>query len=224
MNGWEKIIHPELQKDYMKNLSAFLREERKTKKIFPLSEDVFNAFKKCPLDKLKCVWIGMDPYPGECAYGPIADGLAFSTRDVRTPTSLRHIHKAIEESVYKGFTLTLDNDLTYLAEQGVLLLNSCLTVEKNLAGSHAGRGWETFVGHIINETSKLGYPMAYIYFGKQAQSLIRHTDQLNTGYHKIIRVEHPAYASYSGRAWNHEDCFNRVNTFLQEQFNYRIEW
>ena len=224
MNGWEKIINPELQKDYMKSLSAFLRQERQTKKIYPNSEDVFNCFKKCPLDKLKVVMLGQDPYPGECAYGPVADGLCFSTRDVRTPVSLGHIHKAIEKSVYKGFTLTLDNDLTYLAQQGVLLLNSCLTVEKNAPGSHAGRGWETFVAQIIKETSNQGYPVAYIFFGKQAQGFIQYVEPLNADYHKIIRVEHPAYASYAGREWNHEDCFNRVNSFLEKNFNDRIEW
>src|SRR6478609_1960507 len=139
LGKWYNILKEELDKDYFKKLGNYIAQRRKTIEIFPTSDKVFRAFELTDPEKIKMVWINQDPYNNWSAFtdAPVSDGLAFSTNnDDRTPANLFKIQHAIEEDCYEGFRLNKDNDLQFLCKQGVLLLNSILTVEKNKSLSH----------------------------------------------------------------------------------------
>jgi uracil-DNA glycosylase len=143
-SSWKEVLQPEFEKEYFKQLTDFVRTEYKTKKIFPPGSLIFNAFDLCPYDKVKVVIIGQDPYhgPGQ------ANGLCFSVNEgVDFPPSLVNIYKEIENEFAKP--MPKSGDLSSWAKQGVLLLNAILTVQAHLAGSHQGKGWETFTDAVI---------------------------------------------------------------------------
>ncbi|MBT6808216.1 MAG: uracil-DNA glycosylase, partial [Flavobacteriales bacterium] len=146
--SWNTYLSAELEKDYMISLKNFLTGERQDYLVYPKEEEAFNSFHKTPFNKLKIVLLGQDPYHGEGQ----AHGLSFSVpKEVKTPPSLINIFKEIEND------LNIKNhgkgDLTKWAEQGVLLLNSTLTVRKNMAGSHQNKGWEQFTDKVISTIS-----------------------------------------------------------------------
>lgn len=217
--SWSNKLFQEFSKPYIYELSKFIQEERKTKTIFPAGENVFKAYELTPLNKVLCVICGLDPYINDKQ----ATGLSFSVPETeKTPPSLLKIQKAIEEDCYNGLKLNKQNDLTYLAQQGVMLLNSVLTVEKGKSGSHVGKGWEEFTGKTLEILANNGNKLVFLSFGNDAKKLTSFVDK---DYHLVIETEHPVAGAYQGRPnWNYENCFSRANKFLKENYNQEILW
>lgn len=208
-------LNEEFEKDYFKKLVSFIKSERKYKQIYPSPENLFKCFDTSYID-VKVVILGQDPY-----FNGQADGLAFSVKEnTPIPPSLRQILIAIEDSCYNGLNLNYTSNLNYLAEQGVLLLNRILTVEKGKPLSHKNIGWEIFTAKIIELLNLHPYNIIYILAGKEAQSIIPMIDHRHT----VIELEHPAYACRQNRNWKFDDCFNKANVLLVNQGRNPINW
>ena len=224
---WYELIENALMTDSFRRLGKYIAERRKLTEVYPNSEDVFKAFKLTKPETVKVIMLGQDPYNNWSAWSdrPVADGLAFSTHENdKTPVSLLKIHKAIEEDCYEGLNLSSHNDLSYLAHQGVLLLNSSLTVEKNSPLSHSNKGWKEFVTECLIKLVQLGNPLVGIAFGASARKIMEEVGIWSNKYQKFIYVEHPAKSAYEGRDWDHKGCFREVNDFLRKETNRIIEW
>lgn len=211
-DSWYELLRDEFSKEYMLLLSKKITSQRKTKTIYPKQDDVFNAYKLTPYDKVRVVIIGQDPYIHENE----ANGLSFSIKNaVKLPPSLRIIFKAIEQTIYSGLKLEQDSDLSRWASQGVFLLNRILTVEKGRPLSHKGLGWELFTAKTIDLLNRSNNKICYLLMGKEAQSV---KDYINKDKHIVFCVEHPAASAYAGREWNHENVFKAINLY------HNIEW
>lgn len=214
---WCAVMEREFDKEYMKKLSSLVKERRKVNLVYPESNDVFNAYRTTTFSDVKVVILGMDPYinPKE------AHGLAFSTMEGKSTPSLRKMAEAVERDVYNGLNLNWDNNLSRWAEQGVFLLNTILTVDAGKSLSHQGFGWEKFTRETIARLSDEKSNLVFLLWGKVAQ---QHKEVIDTSKHLILEAEHPVYASYQGRSWDNRDCFNKVNTHLQDLGYNRIIW
>lgn len=215
MSEWLLALHEEMKKDYYKKLLQFLEEEYKNHTIFPPKSKVFRAFNKTPLDRVKVVILGQDPYHeiGQ------AEGLSFSVPEgVRLPPSLRNIYKELEEDV--GFLPPLSGSLEKWAEEGILLLNTVLTVRKGEAYSHRGRGWEEFTDAVIQILNKEERPIVFILWGKPAGEKAK---MLNNPRHLILRAPHPSpFSAHTGFfGCKH---FSKTNAFLKENGLEEIDW
>ncbi len=225
LGEWYPYLKSEFEKDYFKKLAINLAKRRAVSRVYPDSDLVFKAYELTNPKSVSCVVIGQDPYPTYSAIldKPTADGLAFSaSNDDKTPISLVKLQKAIEDDCYGGFKLDFDNDLSYLAKQGVLLLNTSLTVEHGAPLSHNEYGWKQFIGatlRILNDR-----PLPIITFGQGAKELVN-TCLLNTD-NLIINVEHPAYAYRQDRELDHKNCFTLSNEFIEKHYGKlcRIKW
>lgn len=223
---WWNLIKDETEESYFKVLGSTIAQRRKVAEVYPISDKVFRAFELTDPGNVMVIWLGLDPYNHWSAWTdqPVADGLCFSTNEEdRTPPSLSKIHQAIEEDCYNGLSLDSSNDLEYLAKQGVLLLNSYLTVEKNASLSHQGIGWENFNINVLNRLFQDGLPRYVITFGTAAKNLISECKLNNT---EVINLEHPAYASRQGRNLEHKNAFSKVNKFIENNYGFkkRIKW
>ena len=213
--SWKKALEAEFDKPYFEKLTEFVRNEYSTKRIFPPASLIFNAFDQCPLDKVKVVIIGQDPYHGDGQ----AHGLCFSVNDgVAFPPSLLNIFKEIERDFNKP--MPTSGNLTRWAEQGVLLLNATLTVQAHTAGSHQGKGWETFTDAVIHELSIQRENVVFLLWGSYAQkkgSLIDPTR------HHILKSVHPSpLSAYRGFIGNNH--FSLANKYLREKGVDEIVW
>lgn len=193
----------------------------------PTMENWFRAFKACPFNKVKVVWLGLSPYFNKDNYTGlnVADGLAFSTDTKHTvPPSLFQLYKGMEWDMWKGINLNMDrtNNLEYLADQGILLLNSALTTIYGSSDSHLDI-WKPFIAFVIDtlNTLKKGDPIIYCGFGKVANILLTRVDKST---HKVFEREHPAAAAYAHRLWYHENLFSEVNDTLSKQDKEPILW
>jgi len=203
-SSWKEVLQSEFEKEYFKQLTDFVRKEYKTKKIFPPGSLIFNAFNLCPYDKVKVVIIGQDPYhgPGQ------ANGLCFSVNEgVDFPPSLVNIYKEIENEFAKP--MPKSGDLSSWAKQGVLLLNAILTVQAHLAGSHQGKGWETFTDAVIRILAEKKEHLVFLLWGSYAQQKGLYID---TNKHLVLKSPHPSpLSAYRGLSGN--DIFNwPINT------------
>lgn len=212
---WKELLAYEFEQDYYKKLMAFLMREYRAKEIYPPKEDVYNAFRLCPLSELKVIILGQDPYHGRGE----AHGLAFSVREgVPLPPSLKNIFKEIGDN-YRG-TTHKNGDLSYLAEQGVLLLNACLTVEKDRPLSHRNQGWEIFTDAVIARIADLDRPLVFMLWGNYAKakaSFIYKKD------HLVLRAAHPSPLSAT-RGFFGCEHFLLANEFLREKGLSEIRW
>lgn len=215
--SWEKFLEKEFSKDYFKALSSFIASERKENpnSIFPDENKVFEALKNCRLEKVKVVIIGQDPYPTKGH----ANGLCFSvTKEVTPlPKSLKNIFKELYSDV--GVQKS-DGDLLSWAKQGVLLLNTVLTVRESEAGSHANRGWEIFTDAIIVELMKERKNIVFILWGAKAQ---KKGSQVDERTHFIIKSPHPSPLS-SYRGFFGSRPFSQVNDYLLSIGESTIDW
>ncbi|MBK9324172.1 MAG: uracil-DNA glycosylase [Bdellovibrionaceae bacterium] len=213
---WLTKLEPEFEKIYMKNLKAFLQrqiEEKKT--IYPKGDEYFLALNLTPLDKVKVVILGQDPYhgPGQ------AHGLSFSVRSgVRLPPSLRNIFKELSADL--GTSMQSNGDLTYWAKQGVLLLNAVLTVEDGKAAAHQGQGWEVFTDKIVETLNKNRKNIVYILWGSSAQ---KKGAFINRAENLVIESPHPSPLS-SHRGFFGSKPFSRCNEYLRQQGLGEIDW
>lgn len=214
-SGWKKELSTEFNSQYMKELDAFLTAERsKEKTIFPNEKDIFNAFNHTPLDKVKVVIIGQDPYHGPNQ----AHGMCFSVKKgVKIPPSLRNIYKELNNdlSIEPAEHGLLEN----WANQGVLLLNTVLTVEKGKAGSHQKKGWEKFtdkVIEILNEQENL----VFLLWGSPAQKKAKNVDENR---HLVLKSVHPSPLS-AHRGFFGQHHFSKCNDYLKSVGKKPIDW
>ena len=215
-NDWLDCIQSEFKKPYYKELYQFVRNEYDTHVIYPPSDDIFNAFHLTPLSKVKVLILGQDPYHGAHQ----AHGLCFSVLpdQPELPPSLQNIYKALQDDL--GCEIPNNGYLKKWAEQGVLMLNTVLTVRAHQAGSHQGKGWEQFTDAIIQAVNAQDRPVVYLLWGKPAQSKI---PMLTNPKHLILKAPHPsplsAYRGFFG-------CrhFSQTNAFLKENGVEPIDW
>jgi uracil-DNA glycosylase len=215
--GWQGILEKELEKDYMQSLRNFLKQEKESGQlVFPKSTDVFNAFKHTPLERVKVVLLGQDPYhgPGQ------AHGLSFSVqKGVAIPPSLRNMYKELANDI-PGFKIPAHGDLTAWADQGVLLLNATLTVRAHQAGSHQGKGWETFTNHVISALSAEKQGLVFLLWGKFAQNKAQLIDGTK---HNLLKAAHPSpLSAHNGFLGCRH--FSKTNDILQAQGQTPIDW
>ncbi|WP_198305972.1 uracil-DNA glycosylase [Arcobacter vandammei] len=216
MNSWEEVINQEKQKDYYKNLKEQIDKKYETTIVFPAKENIFKAFSLTKLENLKVVILGQDPYHG---FGQ-AQGLAFSTpANIKNPPSMQNILKEINEDLQKP-SLCLNGDLTPWATQGVLLLNSVLTVEEAKAASHQNLGWEVFTDNIIKYISQNKKDIVFLLWGSPA---IKKSSLIDKQNHHILTAVHPsplsAYRGFFG-------CkhFSKTNDILKSLNKEPIIW
>lgn len=214
-NDWLPAIGEEFKKPYYAKLYQFVKEEYNTTKIFPPAEDIFNALHLTPLSQVKVLILGQDPYHNDGQ----AHGLCFSVKPgVEIPPSLVNIYKELQNDI--GCTIPNHGYLTKWAEQGILMLNTVLTVRAHQANSHQGKGWEQFTDAIICAVNEQDRPVVYLLWGKPAQSKI---PMLTNPKHLILKAPHPsplsAYRGFFG-------CkhFSQTNEFLKEKGLEPIDW
>ena len=213
--SWKNALQSEFDKDYFEKLTDFVRNEYKTKLTFPPSALIFNAFDQCPFDKVKVVIIGQDPYHGDGQ----AHGLCFSVDDgVTFPPSLLNIFKEIERDL--GIAKPTSGNLIRWAQQGVLLLNATLTVQAHAAGSHQGRGWETFTDAAIHKLASEKEGLVFMLWGSYAQ---KKGDFIDTNKHLVLKSVHPSpLSAYRGFIGNNH--FSLANKYMKEKGLEEIQW
>lgn len=213
--SWKKTLQPEFEKPYFKDLTTFVKEEYATQTIFPPANLIFNAFDQCPLDQVKVVIIGQDPYHDDNQ----AHGLCFSVNDgIKIPPSLRNIFK--EQAQDLDLPIPESGNLERWAKQGVLLLNATLTVRAHQAASHQRKGWEKFTDAVIQQVSEECNDVVFLLWGNYAQ---RKGEVINEEKHLILKSVHPSPLSASrGFYGNHH--FSKTNTFLVRKGKEKIEW
>ena len=211
---WDLVLKDELEKDYFKKLGIFVKNEYKNKTIYPAYNNIFKALRLTDYDKVKVVILGQDPYHGVNE----AHGLSFSVLEgVRRPPSLDNILKEL----YSDLGIKRENNnLTDWALQGVLLLNSVLTVEKDKAFSHSNKGWEIFTDTIIERLNERNSPVIFVLWGNAAGSKKALIDQNK---HYIIESAHPSPLSAS-RGFFGSKPFSRINKILRDNNEKEIEW
>ncbi|MBU5472448.1 MAG: uracil-DNA glycosylase [Clostridiales bacterium] len=214
-NDWLQAVGGEFKKPYYAQLYKFIKEEYNTKVIYPPADDIFNALHLTPLSKVKVLILGQDPYHNEGQ----AHGLCFSVKpEVDIPPSLENIYKELKDDL--GCKIPNNGYLVKWAEQGVLMLNTVLTVRAHQANSHQGRGWEQFTDAIINAVNAQDRPIVYMLWGRPAQSKI---PMLTNPKHLILKAPHPsplsAYRGFFG-------CkhFSQANAFLEKNGIEPIDW
>lgn len=213
-NSWDNILKDEFKKKYFRNLVKFLNNENKTKTIFPKSEDLFKALKLTDYKDVNVVILGQDPYHGEKE----ANGLCFSVNHgVQSPPSLQNIFKELKSDL--GIVRT-NTDLTDWAEQGILLLNTVLTVEKDKAFSHRDKGWEIFTDKIIEKLNEREDPIVFVLWGNAARSK---KSLLTNKKHMIVESAHPSPLSYS-RGFKDSKPFSKINNMLKSVNKKEINW
>ncbi len=214
--SWKAALREEFAKPYMRELRAFLRAEKAGgKEIYPPGPLIFNALDATPLEAVKVVIIGQDPYhgPGQ------AHGLCFSVQPgVPVPPSLLNIYKELKRDL--NLDIPAHGCLQAWAEQGVLLLNTALTVERGVAGSHAGKGWQHFTDKVIETVSQRCPHLVFLLWGKHAQSKAPLIDPTR---HLILRSVHPSPLS-AHRGFIGNGHFSRTNKFLEQYGLTPIDW
>ena len=214
-NDWDKILEPEFEKQYYLQLRRKLTEEYRTQKIFPSMYDIFNALRYSSYESTKAVILGQDPYHNDGQ----AHGLSFSVqKGTDIPPSLKNIYKELHSDL--GIVIPGHGDLSSWAKQGVLLLNSILTVRAHKAASHKNIGWETFTDSIISLLNEREDPAVFVLWGAFAQSKSRF---ITNPAHLIISSPHPSPLSAS-RGFFGSRPFSRTNTFLQSCGRSPIDW
>lgn len=214
-SSWDKLLESEYEKDYIKSLYNFITNEYNLKIIYPKKNDIFKALKLTSYENTKVVLIGQDPYHEKGQ----ANGLCFSVNEgIKLPKSLQNIYKELKDD------LDIDNfitgDLTKWAKQGVLLLNTCLTVEEHKPLSHKNKGWEIFTDRIISLLNERTSPVIFVLWGNDAKTKI---NLITNPIHYILKASHPsplsAYRGFFG-------CkhFSKINEILKNNNQKEIDW
>jgi uracil-DNA glycosylase len=214
--SWLEPLAAEFEQPYMRELRAFLRSEKRAgKQIFPPGSEFFNAFSHTPLEKVKVVILGQDPYHGEGQ----AHGLCFSVRPgIAVPPSLRNIYKELQAEL--GLPIPSHGNLTSWADQGVLLLNSVLSVESSRAGSHQGKGWEAFTDRVIEVINEQREGVVFMLWGSYAQ---RKGAFIDAERHCVLKAPHPSPLS-AHRGFFGCGHFIAANQYLQGRGDTPINW
>ena len=213
--SWKELLKDEFEKPYFSELIQFVKNEYKTTKIYPPGKLIFNAFDHCPAEQTKVVILGQDPYhgPGQ------AHGLCFSVKpDVDIPPSLVNIYQELHDDL--GCYIPNNGYLVKWAEQGVLMLNTVLTVRAHMANSHHGKGWEEFTDAAIRALNAQDRPIVFILWGRPAQMK---KSMLNNPNHLILEAPHPSPLS-AYRGFFGSRPFSKTNNFLKEHGVDPIDW
>lgn len=217
-NDWLPILEGEFKKPYYAELYSFIKKEYGERTIYPPSGDIFNAFHFTPYSKVKVVILGQDPYHNEHQ----AHGLAFSVlpeiQPAAIPPSLKNIYKELQSDL--GLYIPDNGYLKKWADQGVLLLNTVLTVRAHYAASHQGKGWEKFTDAVIEALNRSDKPMVFMLWGRPAGEKEKMLDNKN---HLILKAPHPSPLSAS-RGFFGCAHFSKCNTFLKEKGLEPIDW
>lgn len=214
--SWQEELKEELKKPYMLQLKAFLTKEYQEQRIFPPSNSVFEAFNRTPVDNVKAVILGQDPYHGAGQ----SHGLAFSVaKNVAIPPSLRNIYKALKLD-FDNFEIPPHGNLSFWAEQGVLLLNTTLTVRENKPGSHQKQGWERFTDKIIHLLSEKKEGIVFLLWGKPAALK---TSLIDIEKQHVLIAPHPSPLS-AHRGFLTCKHFSQTNDFLVQAGKEPINW
>ncbi|MCF7830532.1 uracil-DNA glycosylase [Candidatus Gracilibacteria bacterium] len=214
--SWLKVLQDEFQKPYFQELKEFLVQEIKSgKKIFPPPSQIFSAFDFCPFDNVKVVILGQDPYHGTGQ----AHGLCFSVnKQVPIPPSLQNIYKEIHDDL--GLPIPSHGNLESWARQGVLLLNTTLTVQKSNPMSHAGKGWEEFTDRVIQEISDRKEGVVFLLWGRHAQTKGQNIDRNK---HSVLTAPHPSPFSVHSGFFGCKH-FSQTNEILKKLEKNPINW
>ncbi len=214
-NSWDILLKDEFGKPYYLNLRKFLVQEYKTQTIYPNMNDIFNALKYTDYKDVKVVMLGQDPYhqPNQ------AHGLCFSVKKgVKAPPSLQNMYKEIYAEY--GYPIPDHGELTYWAEQGVLMLNTVLTVRESQPNSHKGMGWEVFTDNIISLLNQRPEPMVFLLWGANARAKKKLITNPN---HLVLESAHPSpLSAYNGFFGNNH--FKKANEFLKSKGLIEIDW
>lgn len=214
-NSWDILLKDEFKKPYYLNLRKFLVQEYKTQTIYPNMNDIFNALKYTDYKDVKVVMLGQDPYhqPNQ------AHGLCFSVKKgVKAPPSLQNMYKEIYAEY--GYPIPDHGELTYWAEQGVLMLNTVLTVRESQPNSHKGMGWEVFTDNIISLLNQRPEPMVFLLWGANARAKKKIITNPN---HLVLESAHPSpLSAYNGFFGNNH--FKKANEFLKSKGRPEIDW
>ncbi len=214
-NDWLEAIGEEFRKPYYKELYDFVKEEYSTTAVYPSSDDIFNALHLTALKDVKVLVLGQDPYHGANQ----AHGLSFSVLPgQRIPPSLKNIYKELQDDL--GCYIPNNGYLEKWAKQGVLMLNTVLTVRAHKPNSHQGKGWEHFTDAIIEAVNKEDRPIVYLLWGRPAQSKI---PMLNNPKHLILKAPHPSPYS-ADRGFFGCRHFSQANEFLQSNGQEPVDW
>jgi uracil-DNA glycosylase len=214
-NDWAHVLEDELQKEYYHNLRKWLKDEYETNTPHPPMYDIFNAFHYTAYEDVKVVLLGQDPYHGPNQ----AEGLSFSVKKgVKIPPSLRNMYKELQDDL--GCPFPAHGSLVKWAEQGVLLLNTVLTVEDGKANSHRGKGWERFTDHVISLLNEREKPVVFVLWGKPAQAK---QSLIDSSRHYIVTAPHPSPLS-AHRGFFGSRPYSKTNRFLREQGMKEIDW
>lgn len=213
--SWSSLLQSELKSPYMEDLRLFLENEYQDKSIFPPEDKIFEAFRLTPFDQVKVVIIGQDPYHGQGQ----AQGLCFSVnKDIKIPPSLVNIYKELTGDM--NLPLPTHGSLVQWARQGVLLLNTVLTVEEGKANSHHKKGWEKFTDKVIEVLNEKKENLVFILWGSPAQKKASKVDPKK---HKILTSVHPSPLSYY-RGFLGSKPFSQTNKYLEETNQKPINW
>lgn len=212
--SWEKVLRKEMDKPYFRKLMDYLNQAYEKETIFPDKNEIFQAFQLTPYDRVKVVILGQDPYHGKGQ----AEGLAFSVKKgVKIPPSLRNIFIELESD------LQIDKpdhgSLVSWAKEGVLLLNTVLTVREGEANSHAGQGWKIFTDEVIKKLGQRKEPAVFILWGNQAKE----KEKFIASHHRIISSAHPSPLS-ARRGFFDSKPFSKANEYLEAMGNEPIDW
>jgi len=214
--SWLRVLGDEFQKPYFAELKKFLVDEIKSgKKVYPIPAQIFRAFDLCPFENVKVVILGQDPYHGPRQ----AHGLCFSVnKDVAIPPSLQNIYKEIHDDL--GLSIPTHGNMEHWAEQGVLLLNTTLTVRQSVPMSHAGKGWEEFTDRVIKEISDRLTGVVFLLWGRHAQNKGQSIDRRK---HFVLTAAHPSpFSAHSGFFGCRH--FSKTNEILGKEGKKTIDW
>lgn len=213
--SWKKLLGEEFEKSYFKDLADFVRSEYQSKVVYPPAKLIFNALDSLPVDQVKVIILGQDPYHGQGQ----AHGLSFSVPDgVRPPPSLQNIYKEIESDL--GHSQHVSGNLERWVNQGVLLLNATLTVKANEAGSHQNKGWETFTDALIHHLAEKKENLVFILWGSYAQKKGSFIDEKK---HLVLRSPHPSpFSAHKGFFGSRP--FSETNEYLIKNNLAPIDW
>ena len=215
LNDWDEILKDEFEKPYYKELRAFLKREYSTRRIYPEMNDIFNSLKCSSFKDTRVVIIGQDPYHGAGQ----AHGMCFSVKKgVEPPPSLKNIFKELESDV--GFKIPDHGELTAWAKQGVLLLNTVLTVREATPNSHKGKGWESFTDRVISELNKKDTPVVFLLWGANAKAKAKIIDNPR---HVKLETVHPSPLSAYGGFFGCRH-FSKTNEILIASGQEPIDW
>lgn len=214
-NSWDNILKEEYNKEYFKNIITYINKEYSNKTIYPSYEDIFRAFKLTDYNDIKVVILGQDPYHGVKE----ANGLAFSVHNgIKLPPSLKNIYKELYDDL--GIIPSRSGNLEKWAKEGVLLLNSILTVVKDTPASHKEIGWEIFTDEVIKKINNKNTPVVFILWGNYAKSKIKY---ITNPIHLVITSPHPSpFSAYSG--FFGSKPFSMTNNFLKKNNIKEIDW